>query len=91
MVSLWDCSSLPTIVTPSEEAGISIEDHEPPVKDETNKFKLESINIYPDLNWKEYNIEKPDEHPGAIETEGEEDSIPDPIKQEVNELVNEHQ
>ena len=89
MVTSIDNSCLPAVVTPSKEASISLEEEEPEVEDESNELKLETVNVSPDGDWKESNVEDPDEYPSAWQAPGEEDSVPDPVNEEVNELVDE--
>ena len=91
VVTVWDGSSLPAVVTPSKEAAISVEEEEPEVEDEANQFNLETHDVSPNGDWKEDDVKDPDEYPSTFNTEAEEYSVPDPVKQEVNELVNQQE
>jgi len=89
VVTSIDNSSLPAVVTPSKEASISLEEKKPEVEDESNELELETVNVSPDGDWEESNVEDPDEYPSAWQAPSEEDSVPDPVKEEVDKLVNE--
>lgn len=88
MVTVRDGLGEPAVVTPTEEASISVEEKKPPVKEETNKFKLETVDVTPNSEWKESNVENPNENPSTWKAPSEENTIPDPFNKEINELVN---
>jgi len=48
---------------------------------------LESLDVGPNSEWKENDVEEPNEDPSARETPSEENSIPDPVKQEIKQHV----
>lgn len=87
MVSVLDHLRLPAVFAPSEETAISLEEEQEEVKHEANEFNVESHEVAPYGDWKESDIEEPDKDPGTWQTPGKENSIPEPVNQEVNKLV----
>lgn len=88
MVSLLELSSGPAVVTPSHEAAITVENHEPPVEGESDQLNGKAGPPSPNREWKEHDVEEPDENPSAWQAEREENSIPNPVKDEIKQHVN---
>lgn len=88
VISLWNLPGNPTVVSPSKEASVSVEEQEPEVKDEADQLHLQSLDISPNGEWNENDVEEPNEDPSARKTPPEEESIPDPIEQEIKKHIN---
>jgi len=88
VVTVWNRLGEPAVVTPTEETAISVEEKKPEIKNEAYKFKLETVDIAPYGEWKENNVEKPNENPSTWQAPSKEYTVPNPFNHEVNKLVN---
>lgn len=83
VVLLLNSLGEPAVLAPSSEATITANEEHPAVEDETYELELKSLVVVWEVEAQHWNVENPNEDPGARFAPSKEDSIPEPVPNEV--------